>query len=50
MNIATVLCAVSAMPTLSGTPELAMSVAERWRMPWVPTFGTPARSRMRRHA
>jgi hypothetical protein len=42
MNIATVLCAVSAMPTLTGMPELAMSVAERWRMPCVPTCAAPA--------
>ena len=32
---------------LTGTPELAMSVAARWRMPCVPTWGTPARFRMR---
>jgi hypothetical protein len=50
MNIVTVLCAVSAMPTLTGMPELAMSVADRWPMPCVPTGGTPARSRMRRQA
>ena len=37
MNIATVLWPVSFMPTLVGTPELAMSVVERWRMPCVPT-------------
>ncbi len=47
MNCVTVLCAVRAIPTLMGTPELAMSVAARWRMPCVPTCGTLARSRMR---
>jgi hypothetical protein len=36
------LVPVSFMPTLVGTPELAMSVVERWRMPCVPTCGTPA--------
>jgi hypothetical protein len=36
MNIVTVLWAVSAMPTLTGTPELAMSVAERCRIACVP--------------
>lgn len=36
INIVTGLCAVSAMPTFTGTPELAMSVAARCRTAWVP--------------
>jgi hypothetical protein len=48
MNIVTVLCAVSAMPTFTGIPEFAISVAERCRMPCVPMRGSPARPRMRR--
>lgn len=42
IGMATVLCAVNAMPTLTGMPELAMSVAERCRMPCVPTCAAPA--------
>jgi len=48
INMVTVLCAIRAIPILMGKPELAMSVAARWRMPCVPTCGTFARSRMRR--
>ena len=33
MNIVTVLCAVSAMPTFTGIPEFAISVAKRWPIP-----------------
>ena len=47
MNIATVLCAVSTMPTFTGMPELAMLVPERWRMPCVPTCVTLAAWRVR---
>src|SRR4029453_14076428 len=35
------------LPTFTGTPELAISVVARWRMPCVPTCGTSARSRIR---
>ena len=34
MNIATVLCAISANTDSKRHARLAMSVAERWRMPW----------------
>ena len=49
MNMVTVLCAVSAMPTFTGMPEFAISVAALCRMPCVPTRETPARTRIRLH-
>lgn len=39
MNCATALCWASFVPLLMRTPELAMSVAQRRRMPCAPTWG-----------